>query len=305
MPTKTSPLLDILLFLLFVIAGLFLSQFLAIAALLPFHQYDATRLMNDLNQPLQHPEMKMQLLFVQGISAFCAFVLAPWTFIKWKEKQVVNFLYGIRPNGQFILLTAFLIIAATPFISLLVEWNESIQLPKAFSFYEKWAREKEDHLKEITDLLTDLNNPAELFWGLIVIAFFPALGEELVFRGYLQNKLCRSGTNPHFAIWFSAILFSAIHLQFFGFFPRMVLGALFGYLYHFSGQFHLPVVAHFTNNGLMLTLIYLKNKGHIAFDIEKEEQVSIGMSLGSLLATLLILFLFYKQSKNVATSSSL
>lgn len=294
---KTNLITNLLLFVLFIIGGLFLSQFLAIACLLPFHQWDISTLIEKINQPLGHPEMKMQMLFIQGISAFCAFILAPIAFIRWKEDEVTHFLSPNNLQVNLLGFTFLLVIISMPFTSMVVEWNESLKLPPDLSAWEKWAREKEDYLKEVTEMLTALNNPQELFWGLLVIAFIPALGEELVFRGYLQNKLKQLSNNYHIAIWLSAFLFSTIHFQFYGFFPRMLLGALFGYIYAFSGQFLLPVAAHFTNNGLMLIMIYLKNKGHISFDIEKEEHIPLSLVIGSLVGTVILFYLFVRRVK--------
>ena len=149
----------------------------------------------------------------------------------------------------------------------------------------------------ITQLVTNLTSPFELAVGLVVIALLPALGEELVFRGYLQNKINQLGRNPHWAIWISAFLFSLIHFQFFGFVPRMLLGGFFGYLYYYSGQFHLPVIAHFTNNGMMLILIYLKNQGAISYDVEKEEHIPLSLAFASLALTLGLFYAFVKMSK--------
>jgi membrane protease YdiL (CAAX protease family) len=295
--------LDILLFVLFVVGGLLFSQFLALVTLLPFHE-DLPSLMAKLNAPLQHPEMRMQLLSFQGISAFCSFVLAPWIFLQWKEGAVCTFLYPYRWNYHFIWIGVLLPLVSTPFTSLIIEWNESIHLPSSLSWLENWARHQEDYLKEITHMLTHLTGLIELSGGLVVIAFLPALGEELVFRGFLQNKLQQLFQRRHLAIWTSAFLFSAIHFQFFGFVPRMVLGAMFGYLYSYSGQFHLPVLAHFTNNGMMLVLIYLRNQGTIAYDIEKEDQVPYSLVIVSLLLTISLMYLFIQAFKRKDLSDS-
>ena len=288
--------LDILFFIGFVLAGLFLAQFLAVVTLLPWHNNDLDVLMLKLNNPLSYPEMKMQLLVMQGFSSFFAFVLAPFLYIIWKEKEWRPFLYRHYSfDSTLILLTVALMLFSMPFTSLLVEWNESLQLPSYLADFEIWAKEKEEFLKKVTELLTNLNSPTELLVGLFVIAFLPALGEELFFRGYLQNKFQQLFASSHTAIWVSAFLFSAIHMQFYGFLPRMILGAMFGYLYYSTGQFHLTVLAHFVNNGFMLIMIYLKIKGHITFDIESEEQVPVLLSFVSLLVTIGIYLLVLRQ----------
>jgi uncharacterized protein len=297
MKKNDSPLVEILYFTLFVMAGLFLSQFLAVVALLPFHNYDVSTLMSKINRPLDFPELKMQLLAVQGISTFCSFVLAPSVFIVWREGSLGKFLSSDwRFDPGLSILSFLAVMVSIPFVSLLVQWNESVVLPSALADFELWAKQKEDFLKQMTEMLTKLDNPTELWVGLLVIAFLPALGEELVFRGYLQKKVYQHSQNMHVAVWVSAVVFSAIHFQFYGFVPRMVLGALFGYIYYFGGSFYLPVLAHFTNNGLMLILIYLKQKGSIEFDIESNQEVPIFASLVSMFGTAALLMLFVRHS---------
>jgi uncharacterized protein len=290
---KKELFLEIGYFVVFVVASLFVSQFLALVALLPLHDFKLQELVLKMNDPLRYPEMKMQLLTIQGLSSFLSFVAAPMAFIIWKEKYWRSFLSS-NSNSKFQLIgiTILIMLVSMPFLSVVIEWNEHLVLPEPFA---QWATEKEEFLKKLTQMLTTLNNPFELSVGLVVIALLPALGEELVFRGYLQNKFKMLFDNPHVAIWVSAFLFSAIHFQFYGFVPRMMLGAMFGYIYHATGQFHLPVLAHFTNNGLMLVMMYLKNHGHIQFDIESETQAPVLLSCISFSLTCFLFVLITRQ----------
>jgi membrane protease YdiL (CAAX protease family) len=298
MNSNKDLVLNIFYFLFCVIAGLFLAQFLALVALLPFHDFELAVLVGKINNPLANPEMKIQMLCIQGISSFVAFVLVPLLFIIWKEQYWRSFL-STNTNNRYLLIlpTVLLVLVVLPFVSYLVQWNESLVLPDFMLQFEIWAKEKEEFLKKVTQVMTKLDSPFELMLGLVVIAMLPALGEELVFRGYLQNKFVQLFGSVHVAIWLSAFLFSAIHFQFYGFVPRMVLGAIFGYLYLFTGQFHLPVIAHFTNNGLMLLMIYLKNKEYIKYDIESEENVTMSVAALSFAMMSVVLVLIMRQIK--------
>jgi len=104
-----------------------------------------------------------------------------------------------------------------------------------------------------------------LIYNLLLMALLPALSEETLFRGTLQQMMYKGtssistsnnspNTKQHVAVWVSAILFSAIHFQFYGFVPRMLLGVLFGYLLLWSGSLWLPILAHFTNNAMAVIL---------------------------------------------------
>lgn len=298
MNNKKELVLNVFYFLFCVIAGLFLAQFLALIALLPFHDFELALLVEKINNPLGHPEMKMQMLCLQGVSSFVAFVLVPLLFIIWKEQYWRSFLSTNTKNRYLLILPVMLLVLVSlPFVSYLVQWNESLVLPDFLSQFEILAKEKEEFLKKITQVMTKLDSPFELVVGMVVIALLPALGEELVFRGYLQNKFVQIFGSVHVAIWLSAFLFSAIHFQFYGFVPRMVLGAIFGYLYLITGQFHLPVIAHFTNNGLMLIMMYLKNKEYIKYDIESEENITLSVAALSFAMMSLILVLIMRQVK--------
>ena len=296
--TPGSQTIEIFYFIVFVVASLFVSQFLALLTLLPLHDFQLVTLMGKMNDLLSHPEMKLELLAIQGISSCLSFVIVPLLFIIWKEKYWRSFLSTNSKNKYLLILpTMLLVVVSLPFVSYLVQWNESLVLPDFLSQFEIWAKEKEEFLKKITQAMTKLDSGFELIVGMLVIALLPALGEELVFRGYLQNKFVQLFGSVHVAIWLSAFLFSAIHFQFYGFVPRMILGAIFGYLYLFTGQFHLPVIAHFTNNGLMLIMMYLKNKEYIKYDIESEENVTLSVAALSFAMMSFIFVVIMRQVK--------
>src|SRR5690606_1514724 len=108
----------------------------------------------------------------------------------------------------------------------------------------------------------------ELILGILVIGVLAGIGEEYLFRGILQPKLQIYTGNAHAGIWITAIIFSTIHFQFYGFLPRMMLGALFGYLYLYSGSLVYPILAHILDNTFTVVAVYLNKLGVVEFDIE-------------------------------------
>jgi membrane protease YdiL (CAAX protease family) len=152
--------------------------------------------------------------------------------------------------------------------SLVIEWNASLNFDGNFW---TWAREREDIATEFTQFITQFQSSTDLIVGLLVIGVLPAIGEEFAFRGWLQPAIQKVSGNPHVAIWISAFLFSALHMQFFGFVPRMLLGALFGYLMYWSGNLWIPIVAHLVNNGFAVIMIYLHQTGAVEFDADSPE----------------------------------
>jgi uncharacterized membrane protein (Fun14 family) len=105
----------------------------------------------------------------------------------------------------------------------------------------------------------------------------------------LQPQLQRATRNAHVAIWISAFLFSSLHMQFFGFVPRLALGALFGYLYSWSGNLIVPIVAHFINNGFSLLMLYLHQLGKIDIDLESTKAVPWPAVISGTILTLVLL----------------
>ena len=150
--------------------------------------------------------------------------------------------------------------------SIIIEWNQNIQMPEFLSSFETWAQEKELQLEELTEYLTSFPSTSQFLIALIIIAVIPAVGEELLFRGLIQNLLAKAFQNYHVGIWLSAFLFGVMHFQFYGVVPRILLGALFGYLYYWSGSLSLAMLGHFINNGLTLILLYLSQLEILDFD---------------------------------------
>jgi membrane protease YdiL (CAAX protease family) len=180
-----------------------------------------------------------------------------------------------------------------------------MNLPGWLEGVEQWMQQKEIALKELTEYLTGFNTLPQLLIGFVVIALIPAIGEELLFRGLIQPRMYRLTGNIHAAIWITGFIFSAIHLQFYGLIPRMLLGVLFGYLYIWSGNLWYPIIGHFTNNGFTLLLIYLHNRKTIDIDIEATSSVPVGTALLSGVVTLSILFALnrYYFRKDTSTAS--
>ena len=84
----------------------------------------------------------------------------------------------------------------------------------------------------------------------------------------LQQSLTKRIKNVHVAVLLSAFIFSFIHFQFYGFLPRMFLGILLGYMFYVSGSLWTSILMHFVNNGSLVVLYYLNNKGLVNVDVE-------------------------------------
>ncbi|GHT24241.1 hypothetical protein AGMMS4957_16940 [Bacteroidia bacterium] len=146
-------------------------------------------------------------------------------------------------------LTILSVIAAYPVVNLTAVWNQSMVLPESLHSVEEWMRTAEDMAEAILTQMLYVTTVWGFLRNVLTLCLLAAIGEEFVFRGILTNILKKDGkTNPFLVIWIVAAVFSAIHIQFYGFVPRMLLGAYFGYLVYYTRSLWVPIVAHFTHN---------------------------------------------------------
>ena len=183
---------------------------------------------------------------------------------------------------------------ALPAVNWLKSLNDMVVLPHFMSGVELWMQQMEHQSELLTEKFLSVSSYSALALNLLVMAAIPALGEELFFRGILQTVLGEK-LNRHLAVWITAFIFSAIHLQFYGFLPRFLLGAALGYLFLFSGSIWASIVAHFINNALAVLLFFLTFNGYLTFDMD-----ALGTQntwwLGFLSLTLVCL-LFYRLNR--------
>lgn len=196
----------------------------------------------------QHPDMMRLFQFITAVGTFLLPALIMARLCSNQPKAYLG-LNGI-PNGRLVMPVIAGMILLNPVICLTSMLNESMQLPTWAAPIENWMRQQEDTALHFTKLLIEGGGICPLFSNLIVIALTAAVCEEFLFRGTLQQIIGRCTTNQHVIVWICAILFSAFHLQFYGFIPRMILGAYFGYLIIWTRNIWLPVLAHFFNNAV-------------------------------------------------------
>ena len=216
------------------------------------------------------------------------FFLLPYFAIRKNSSYSMN-LYRIK------LIPIFIVIASTLFFIILnapvIEWNKSVSFPSFMSSFESWALLKEKQLEDLTIYLVSFDNNFEYIIGIVAIALIPGFCEEYFFRGILQKNLNFIIKNHHAAIIISSLLFSAFHLQFYGFFPRLFLGIFFGYLFYWSGSLIYPVIAHAFNNFLSLTVFYVASSGVFGenFDISVNSSPDIPLAV---IVLSIIIFIF-------------
>lgn len=234
----------------------------------------------------------------QMINQVGIFIFPPLFFAWLIDSKGARFL-GIR-KASVIYFTAaiFIMLVAGPMINFLVEWNSGLKLPESLKSVEQWMRSSEDAASRLTDQFLNTKKTTDLLINLLMIGILPAIGEELLFRSALIGILRKTFRNIHWPVIISALVFSAFHLQFYGFFPRFVLGLMLGYLFVYSGSVWVPALAHLVNNGTVVVVSWLVANNYVA---GKPEDLSgfnsMWAILISTLLTLLILLLIYRTHK--------
>jgi membrane protease YdiL (CAAX protease family) len=263
---------------LFLILGTF-------AAVLIYHLniFSNPNLFNDTSVPGVIPALKI----IQTASALGVFVLPALFFARMSDRKPLTFLrLTVFPKVGWLLLAMCMMVVAGPLINLMGELNSRMNLPSTLAGVQKWMQVQENDAARLTTAFLKADGISGLVINLIIVALLAAIGEEFLFRGVLQGLLFDWMKNRHVAIWVTAIVFSAFHVQFFGFLPRMALGAMLGYLYVWSGSLWVPVLAHFTNNAFGVIITYLIQHKTISAQAE-----NLGNSKEDLLYVLLSLVL--------------
>ncbi|MBK9424492.1 MAG: CPBP family intramembrane metalloprotease [Bacteroidetes bacterium] len=141
-------------------------------------------------------------------------------------------------------------------------------MPDFLAGAEAWIKQKEDEMAKLTEAFLKMENAGDLIANILVIGVITAIAEEFLFRGVIQKLFLQLTGNIHVAILLTSILFSAIHVQFYGFFPRLLLGMLFGYLLVWSGSLWVPVAGHMINNTGAVIFAWYASKHELTFNHE-------------------------------------
>jgi membrane protease YdiL (CAAX protease family) len=291
-----------LIMLLFTMASCFLLMMVAGLLLAPLILgIPITDLINGMTE--QHLNLMRYLQILQGFGLFIIpALLAAYLF----SGNAVNYL-GLRRNvaAKWYCAAALMILAAMPLINLLAALNEMIVFPQSMAGLEQRLRDFEEAAQQTTKLFLEVDNAGGMLFNIFMIAVLPAIGEELICRGMLQKIFTRWTGNVHVSVVVSGFLFSLMHLQFYGLFPRWLLGVALGYMLVWSGTIWLPVFAHFVQNAVAVSLSYLIHQGTVSEEVEEFGTAwsDIPLTLATTVIGAVCLWLLWKNSKKRVLSS--
>jgi membrane protease YdiL (CAAX protease family) len=251
-----------------IFACLSISFIIGIFIAIPLFNLDFLEIISRLSD-ITNTENTRLLKYFQIVQSIGLFIIPPFILAYAFDKKSVNYLQINKNPLVLASLVSFItIIISIPIINFLVEINSHLKLPEALANIESWMVDKENIAEKLTKEFLTTTNLKGFFINLFIIAILPAIGEELLFRGVLQRLLIDFFRSKHIGVIIGAIIFSAFHLQFFGFLPRMILGLYLGYILLWSKNLWVPIIVHFTNNASAVIYYYYKTNKGINFDLD-------------------------------------
>ena len=238
-----------------------------------------------------NPQDLNSLRFMQISSQLFTFVFPPIAYAFLVKEKPVNALGLKNVKILWFLIGTAMIFAIMPLNSILAEWNAGLKLPESLSALEQMIKDMQESASAMIEKFVSVDTIGGLILNLFMIAGLAAIGEELLFRSIIQTSLIKICKNAHVGILIASAIFSFIHLEFYGFVPRLILGMLLGYMFYFSGSIWIPMLMHFLNNGTVVLIYFLNNKGITNIDVDTFGQTSIPILIVSIVV-MIALFLF-------------
>lgn len=244
--------------------------FLLLSIILAIPFFGMADLMTSMTpEGMSSPQGLAFLKYFQVVQSIGLFVVPPLILAWLFHGNISEYLFLNRATvSSSYLYAALSILMLIPLINFAGELNNQLTLPESMAGVEEWMRSKEEAAKVLTEKFLFVETIPALLFNIFMVAVLAAIGEEFLFRGVIQRIFTNMTKNYHWGIWITAILFSAVHVQFYGFLPRMLLGAMFGYLLVWTGTLWVPILAHFVNNTMGVIGYYLMHKGLISDDVE-------------------------------------
>jgi len=297
--TGLSPLAKLVLLIALVLSMLFFFTLLGILFLLP--EYGPGIIEKIANPDYSDPVFVNHLKFLQILNMAGGLLLPALVFVLITETRPAEYL-NIYPRKFWLpgILAALFILVAQPVIGLSNELNSYLRLPEVLSRIEEWMFNTEKQAMELTGAFLMTTSYTGLMINIFMVAILPAVSEEILFRGVLAQIFREMTKSVHWAVFMSSMLFAAIHIQFYGFLPRFLLGMAFGYFFFITRNLWVPVIAHFINNLFAVIVAFLEERKWIGTDTDEFNFSSHPFITSiSIAATALLLYLLLRKQRGV------
>jgi len=280
---QPKPSKELVYLILFWIGGTIASGLVSIILWLIMTGKSLTSIQTDLLKP----EYLNVFMTIQVVSTIFMFFLPGYlaaNLRQGKPLQELGFQSSLKMNRLFI--TVAIMLSVLPLVGFLAEVNKWIPItPSLKKMFDAMESDFAEQIKKIAVF----KSPVDYVIALIVIAVTPAVVEETFFRGSMQKIFQRWFVHPWLVITITSIIFSAIHFSWYGFLPRMALGIVLGYIFYATRNVWYSILAHFFNNGLTVTIVYLQYLKEKKIDLNSEESIPWWAGLISLFVLIVLI----------------
>jgi membrane protease YdiL (CAAX protease family) len=257
-------------------------------------------LQNSASWDLANPKYRTFMRGMILIQFLFLFTIPSLLFSFFSDPKPAQYL-GLKAPGaaSYWVWGILIILVAYPFVEYLGYINQKIPFGPETA---KWMKGMEEEAARQIRFMLQERTPVELAKNLVFIALFAGIGEELFFRGILQRMFIRLTRNPWMGIILTAAIFSGIHFQFYGFFPRLFLGVLLGAIYWYSGSLWVAILAHFLYDAAVIVLVYFNP--HMLENAEATliKGQEFGLLIGAMISLAITFVILHQmQKRSVAT----
>lgn len=274
-----------------VLIGLFAGSMMSILIWTIYTGKDVLTLQHEMNNPIY----KEVLRWIQVVTTFFVFFVPAIFMSIYMSRKAFRFLgFNNYISGKQYLLAVLIMLAALPLSGALGEVNKFIPLTPTLT--AKFKLLEEQYMQQVK-AISGIKGFPDYLITLLLMSLLPAVFEEMLFRGGIQNLLFRQTKNLWLSIIVTSVIFSAIHMSFYGFLPRLMLGIVLGLLFQWSGSLWLAVIGHFVNNAVGVSQLYwYQRQGKSIEQVMLEDSTPLWAGLIGLIVMIGFFILFYKQS---------
>jgi hypothetical protein len=255
--------------------------------------------MLEMADTIVNPQSRSDILFVkfyQLLNQFGVFIIPVLLFSYFVSSSTPKYLQLRNPKLISLLVGGLMVYTILPFLNFISGLNEQMEFPQFLSGIEEWMKSKEAQATMLTENFLKTSTLMGLMLNILIVAVVPAFGEEFLFRGVIQRLTQEMTKSVHWGVFISALIFSAFHLQFYGFLPRFILGVMLGYLFVFTGSLWVPIFVHFINNISSVIVFFLHYNGYITIPMDDFGSTSSPVYItGSLLITVWLMIIIYRK----------
>lgn len=274
----------------FAVAGIFIASLISIPVWEAMTGISALKMEDAISDPANSDAVKV-MQCIQAVVGFLIPAIVTGLMLNRKPMRLLGF--SAKINWMQIGLVCGIMLAslfASGFFSYIND-----HLPVSASWKEQFDKMESEYNTQVQAILS-LNSTTDYLIGLVVMAFIPALCEETLFRGGLQNFMTRWTKKPWLSIIVVSILFSALHFSFYGFLSRLFLGIVLGLLYEYSGKLWLNVIAHFFNNAIAVSAIYIMKEQGKSIEDAIADKSATWMGVFALPIVIALIIVFRKRA---------